>query len=160
MNRPVEPPWVLFCESSPRWSSALRASLVRAGDLGAAARVVSMKQPPEKLFAIDSPLWIAMEVKGENASAAVQLLSQCRSAAMVGAAALASVKSTSRDAVRRQLLEAGATVVLFTPHETPRLATLARRHAARFAAEFYRRESIVEQVRRRLPWQSPPWAIG
>lgn len=156
--------WMLFVEPSQRWMAGLRVELLAADRLGAARRLrsVTALPNPAALAIAAAPVVIALELSPDNIAerlAEIARLRLLRAVAPVGLLAEGWASLKEERVATLAALECGAGDVAASFPDVGRLAGLADRHAMRLASRDTP-QSHESEVRSRLPWQSPPWAIG
>lgn len=164
-----EPGWLLIAEQGERWTAAIAARLRRQPGRRPLLRRVEAS-PPADAFAARAAVFVAVELRRDNAVAALEQLRDLRRRPEIGAAALISAAGIAAPSLRDELslavLEAGACLVVDSPRRTGPLLAAVRRSLDAAGEAFERASSAVdaawptEQVWRRLPWQAEPWPLG
>lgn len=165
MTAPPPPPppasWMLFVESERRWSACVRAALRRSGRRVLAERVCRVDSPPvvEEVARTGAATLVGVEFGSDALLDRLELL--WRLSRWPNVACVAMVPSAElRDAAGASFAEAGAKLAIGSPRDATLLIELHDRQAERWQASGRPAEPLARAIRRRLPWQSAPWAIG
>ena len=157
--------WSLYCETKARWSSAMRAALTASNRADCAGRVFSADEdrPPERLMTSTAPVVLGLEVTPANLDERMADFDHWRRQGMIFPVGLISSNAFPAGEPARvaaMLSEAGAAATVDSPLRVDQLIDLSDRHAAVAWDRLSATLAPHELVWRRLPWQSPPWAIG
>jgi len=150
-----EPTWIV-CESTGRWTAALRVALVRQGTNIGGGRIQELRSLAEFAGAADEgpSALVLLEVRPDNFGATLNWFFQgwqrgARAVALLGA-------ELAVDQASEVLLEAGAVAVIASPRRIAAVLGVAGRVAVsrrRLAKTHGSAESITERAWAALPWQ-------
>ncbi|MEM6329987.1 MAG: hypothetical protein AAF790_07055 [Planctomycetota bacterium] len=158
--------WMLIVEGRPpRWSRAVRATLLDCRRPEAVPRVVAADAPQvlAQLELDAPPVLLGLEVTRGALAERFDDLARWWTHPAVCPVALVRRGDFGRaatDHLEAALSEAGAAATLFSPRDAGGLLAIASRHAAQVWRRLEHRLPPHEIAWRRLPWQPPPWALG
>jgi hypothetical protein len=151
---PTTPAWIV-CETSGRWTAALRVALARQGGAIGRSRTQEVRSLAELEVEADkatSPR-VLVEVRPDNFGATLNWLFQCwqrntRAVALLGADLAPGLATEA-------LLEAGALAVVDSPRRIAAILDIARRLVVSQAQakNHGSAESIADRAWAALPWQ-------
>ncbi|TWT77733.1 hypothetical protein Pla123a_15290 [Posidoniimonas polymericola] len=164
----TDPSWLLIDEQGERWTAAVAARLRR--EPGPRPLVRRVSPLPVNDIAAHAAVFVAIELRRDNALAALRQLQDLRRRPNLAAAALISATSIAdplaRDDLGLAALEAGACLTVDSPRRLAPLLSAVRRSLDLASRDLERRLSAsdhmwpTERVWRRLPWQAEPWPVG
>jgi hypothetical protein len=152
---PNTPAWIV-CETSGRWTAALRVTLARQGAALGRSRILEVRSLAELVVAADETpsALVLIEVRSDNFGATLSWLFQRWQRTSRAVALLEAELSPAQ--ASEALLEAGALAVIDSPRRIAEALSIAQRFAvsrSRLAKIGRSAESIADRAWTALPWQ-------